>query len=153
MGYANRPGALDSDRAGEIVLSGTFLHTTDTTEIQSSESANDYLRVVVVLNDRWRVIECQNGIQWIIQRRAGRRGHGTARWDGKNYCRTKEALIRLCRASAGEIGHAALQVFASLPSTIEPGAHAVKWIARRCRVSMARARTIAEHAAIGGRSQ
>lgn len=69
MNCANRPGALDSDRAGEIVLSGTLPHTILNASVQHRESADDYHRVVAVLNDRWRVIECRDGIQWVLQRR------------------------------------------------------------------------------------
>ncbi len=70
--------------------------------------------VVAHLNERWRVIECAAGIQWILQHRAGER-HGTARWDDRSYCRTREALIRCCRASAGAIEPAACTTLAALP--------------------------------------
>jgi hypothetical protein len=33
------------------------------------ESADDYARIVAILNDRWRVIECPDRIQWILQHR------------------------------------------------------------------------------------
>jgi hypothetical protein len=72
-------------------------------------------KVVAHLNERWRVIECAAGIQWILQHRAGER-HGTARWDDRSYCRTREALIRCCRASAGEIEPAACTTLAAYPS-------------------------------------
>ena len=60
----------------------------------SREEAEDYRAVVTVLNRRWRVIECRDGIQWILQRRAGLR-HGQPRWDGRCYCRTREGLMRV----------------------------------------------------------
>ena len=152
MDGANRPGALDSDRAGEIVLDGTLPHTIRNASVQHRESADDYHRAIVVLNDRWRVIECRNGIQWILQRQAGER-HGRPRWDGGSYCRTKEALIRICRATAGAIDSAAAGVLASLPERIDlpDDNRALRWIAGHCRVSLATARTIAEHAGIDGR--
>jgi hypothetical protein len=71
-------------------------------------------KLIAHLNDRWRVVECAGGIQWILQRRAGER-HGTARWDDRSYCRTKEALIRCCRASVGEIEPGAATALATLP--------------------------------------
>ena len=54
------------------------------------------------------------GIQSILQHRAGQR-HGRARWEGRSYCRTSEALNRLSRKHAGplrpdevaQFGHAA----------------------------------------------
>ena len=67
-----------------------------------SEEADDYHALVARLNDRWRVIVCAAGIQWILQRRRGER-RGTARWEGRSYCRTGEALNRLSRRHAGAI--------------------------------------------------
>jgi hypothetical protein len=149
MESTKRPGALNSDRAGDNVLAGTLPHTISNASVQHRESADDYHRVVAVLNDGWRVIECRDGIQWILQRRAGER-HGMARWDSRSYCQTSEALNRVCRASAGAIDPAAVAVLTSLPSMIEPDGHALQWIAGHCQVSLAVARTIAEHANIGG---
>jgi hypothetical protein len=63
-------------------------------------------KVVTHLNERWRVMEYAAGTQWILEQRAGER-HGTARSDDRSYCRTREAPIRCCRASAGEIEPAA----------------------------------------------
>jgi hypothetical protein len=31
-----------------------------------NESYDDYPRVVAKLNDRWRVIECRDRVQWIL---------------------------------------------------------------------------------------
>ena len=56
----------------------------------------------VYLNTAWRVIVCRDGIQWILQRRGQERPAG-ARWEGRAYCRTREALVRLCRAYSGPI--------------------------------------------------
>jgi hypothetical protein len=53
------------------------------------ESAENYPRVVVVLDPNRRVIECSAGIQWVLQNRRGNR------WDGMSFCRTKEALLHL----------------------------------------------------------
>jgi len=155
MGYVERPGALDSDRAGEIVLGGTLPHTIRNASIQHRESANDYHRVVAILNDRWRVIECHDGIQWILQRRnAPERARGDD-WRSRSYCRTSEALNRACRASVGEIDPAAAAVLASLPERIDlpDDNRALRWVAGHCRVSLAMARTIAENAGIGGRGE
>jgi hypothetical protein len=63
-----------------------------------SEEADDYRAIVVRLNQRWRVIACSAGIQWILQRAVGER-HGRTRWASQSFCRTREALIRLSHAS------------------------------------------------------
>jgi hypothetical protein len=83
-----------------------------------SEEADDYHAVVTHLNDRWRVVVCAAGVQWILQRRAGER-HGTARWEGRNYCRTGEALNRLSRRHAGAIDPTATEILVALPERIE----------------------------------
>lgn len=49
------------------------------------ETADSYAAVVAQLNDQWRVIECRDGIQWILQRRDGQRA-GQPRWMGVRYC-------------------------------------------------------------------
>jgi len=153
MNYANRPGALDSDRAGTIVLGGTVSHTTDKTSAQHRESADDYLRVVAILNARWRVIACRDGIQWILQRRNAPETARGDDWRGRSYCRTREALIRCTCAVAGEINPAAARVLASLSERIDlpDDNRAARWVAGHCRVSLAMARIIAEHAGVGGR--
>jgi hypothetical protein len=84
---------------------------------RAAESSAEY-PTVVLLNERWRVIACPLGLQWILQRRAGKR-HGTARWDGRSYCRTRDALIRVCRASLGRIGSDAQAALDALPERID----------------------------------
>jgi hypothetical protein len=81
------------------------------------ESSDDYHRVVAILNPRHRVIICRDGIQLILQRRAGER-HGRARWDSRSYCRTREGLNRVCRELAGEIDPVAAAILAALPDYI-----------------------------------
>ena len=86
------------------------------------EETDSYPDVVARLGHDWRVIVCRDGIQWIVQRRAGKR-HGGARWEARSYCRSREGLMRLCRDFLGEhacIGTAAL---AHLPDHIEHGRH------------------------------
>jgi hypothetical protein len=81
------------------------------------ESDNNYHGVIAVLNDRWRVIVCRDGIQWTLQQRKGER-RGTARFDARSYCRTREALIRLSRTHAGKICPAAMTILEALPERI-----------------------------------
>lgn len=81
----------------------------------TSEEADDYHAVVAQLSDEWRVIVCRAGIQWILQHRAGER-HGRARWTGRSYCRTSEALNRLSRKHAGNLRPDAAAILAALPA-------------------------------------
>jgi hypothetical protein len=76
--------------------------------------------VVALLNPGWRVIACRDGVQWILQHRA--RPEVTDRldvWAGRSFCRTKEALLRVCREHAGTIDPAAQVILSALPDRIE----------------------------------
>jgi hypothetical protein len=53
------------------------------------EEAESYPRLVAVLGIGCRVIECQAGIQWVIQTKQG------SRWHCTSFCRTREAVLRL----------------------------------------------------------
>lgn len=55
-----------------------------------SEYADDYPRIVAVLDAKTRVIECADAIQWIVQRRS----ESKYPWASRSFCRTKEALLR-----------------------------------------------------------
>lgn len=86
----------------------------------AKESADTYRGVIAKLNTCWRVIVCRDGIQWILQRRDGQR-RGEARWTGWRYFRTRHAVLRACRAYAGEIDPIALAVIDRLPDWIGGG--------------------------------
>lgn len=87
---------------------------------EKNECADNYWRLVTRLNVRWRVIECRDGIQWILQHTDGER-HGRTRWTGRSYCRTRDGLIRVCRANAGEIDATATAILENLPDWIGCG--------------------------------
>ncbi len=78
-----------------------------------NEGHDDYRAVVAVLNDRWRVIACTAGIQWILQVRRGRL------WRGRSYCRSKAGLLGCVRDYCGAVDPAAMSVLALLPDWIE----------------------------------
>jgi hypothetical protein len=71
-----------------------------------------------MLNENWRVIECRDGIQWILQHRGSPKRSRKDDWRGRSYCRTSEALLRCTRYHAGEVDASALEVLASLPERI-----------------------------------
>jgi hypothetical protein len=69
------------------------------------------------LSDKLRVIECRNGLQWILQRRRSRCPNS---WRGIKYCRTKEVLMRYVHtADAAANVHtadaAAMEILCALP--------------------------------------
>lgn len=84
------------------------------------ESDENYRAVVVVLNDRWRVIACRDGMQWILQYRASSETARRVEWKGRSYCQTKKALLRDTRYHAGEVSPAAMTILEALPERIEP---------------------------------
>lgn len=88
--------------------------------MRTAESDDSYPNLVAVLNSRWRVIQCRDGIQWILQYR--NRAETVARdgWRGRSYCRTKEALIRCCDEHAGQLDPVARKTLLALPEWIEP---------------------------------
>lgn len=82
------------------------------------KSSDEYTDLVANLNDRWRVIGCRDGVQWILQYRNRRHGAETVAkdvWRGRSYCRTKEALIRVCDTHTGGINKEARDILAGLP--------------------------------------
>ena len=85
-----------------------------------AKSSDDYTDVVAILNDRWRVIACRHGVQWMLQHRNREETVAGDVWRGRSYCRTKEALIRCCDEHAGQIDPAARLTLVALPERIEP---------------------------------
>ena len=80
------------------------------------ETSDGYQRVIAILGDRWRVIECRDSIQWILQRRE----NGTAKrpWRAVGYFRTRKALIRVCGGFNREFHPGALTALDHLPEVI-----------------------------------
>ena len=81
-------------------------------DCEQDENADDRL-VIAALNDRWRVVECADGIQWILQYRGG-----PNTWRDRYFCRSREGLIQCVREHAGEIGGDALVILLRLPMWI-----------------------------------
>lgn len=64
------------------------------------ESRENY-RGELFRHGRYRVAECKDGLQWLIQRRRPRFLPGGAAWDTLAYCTTRNALLRLHRHFLG----------------------------------------------------
>ena len=67
----------------------------DITECQSHRERDDsYSKVIIQLAPRWRIIECRNALQWIIQHRSSKllnRGH----WLSVSYHTSRNKLIEV----------------------------------------------------------
>jgi len=76
-----------------------------------------YSKVILQLAPRWRIIECRNAEQWIIQKRSAEpldRG----KWTGVSYVVSRDKLIELS-ASLGLLSEPSKRaVLEALPSTI-----------------------------------
>jgi len=60
------------------------------------ETHDDY-HLVVMSHGRYRIIECRNDIQWILQKRMSRKTSSQRAWQSIGYCRTKKELVRRCK--------------------------------------------------------
>ncbi len=80
------------------------------------EEADNY-RGELFRHGKYRVAECRDGIQWLLQRQSGARTVGGARWRSLAYCTTRNALTRLYQAHSGSVA----PELAELPETINRG--------------------------------
>ena len=89
------------------------------------ERDDSYGKVVLQLASRWRIIECRNADQWIIQKRSAEpldRG----KWTGVSYVVSRDKLIELS-ASLGLLSEPSKRaVLEALPSTTRE--HALKQV-------------------------
>jgi len=88
--------------------------------MNARETADDYPHIVARLSDKWRVILCPAGIQWILQKRDTGNAPSTG-WRGVSYCVTREALVRLCGGLESPVDPSALLILAALPEHISDG--------------------------------
>jgi hypothetical protein len=73
-------------------------------------------KVIVKLAPRWRIIECRNAEQWIIQKRSAEPSH-PAPWRGVSYVVSRDKLIELS-ASLGFLSEPSKRaVLEALPSS------------------------------------
>jgi hypothetical protein len=85
--------------------------------LSTRESADDYHKVIARLSDRWRVIECRDGVQWILQYRFRSEKADKAPWVGRSYCRSRNTLLRCIREHTSGVDLAAAEVaLAFLPA-------------------------------------
>lgn len=85
------------------------------TNTDHRESSDRYRGEIYRLGG-WRVAECKDQIQWLIQHHTRRGGPDGGVWESKHYCVTREALLRLWRSFAGADG---VELLAMLPERFE----------------------------------
>jgi hypothetical protein len=69
------------------------------------ESGDDYQGEIARLGN-WRVAECGDRWQWLLQRRDPANAMAGPRWRTLGFCRSRSALIRLWRRATGDDGAA-----------------------------------------------
>ena len=77
----------------------------------------NYWGVIVVLNDRWRVIIDEQGDQFIVQKHYAESLHGDV-WRGQSYMTTKDSLIKACVRLGCLSGSNQWLLLDALPSTV-----------------------------------
>ena len=81
------------------------------------ERDDSYTKVILQLAPRWRIIECRNAEQWIIQHRSAEPLPGGV-WRSISYVVSRDKLIELS-ASLGLLSEPSKRaVLEALPSTI-----------------------------------
>jgi len=104
------PGALKAERLYKA-------HNTPRnceTQQSARETDDSYRGAIARLSATRRVVRCRDDLQWILQARDGASA-GAARWRGSAYCRTREALLRLCGASSAPVDPTAWHILEALP--------------------------------------
>ena len=80
------------------------------------ERDDNYQGVIVQLDPRWRIIECRDAIQWIIQKRSAE-PLNPGYWLGASYVTDRNKLIELS-AALGLLSEPSLRaVLEALPSS------------------------------------
>lgn len=79
------------------------------------ERDDGYRGVVARLGAGWRVVVCGDGLQWIVQRRAGDPSTSRAAWRAVSFHRERASLMRACAAFTATCEPAAVARLAMLP--------------------------------------
>ena len=90
------------------------------------ERDDNYWGVIVVLNDRFRIIVCKDAIQFILQKRSVP-SPNTGTWAGKSYSTSRSGLIAACSDRELLSDPSARQALDALPSDVR------EYIAERSR--------------------
>ena len=81
------------------------------------ERDDNYQGVIVQLDPRWRIIECRDAIQWIIQKRSAK-PLNPGYWLGASYVTDRNKLIELS-TTLGLLSEPSLRaVLEALPSSV-----------------------------------
>lgn len=80
----------------------------------TQEKSDDYYKIIIRIDEKWRVIESKEGNQWILQKAKGKYEGNTA-WKSESFCSRRKALRRWVRIKTGQQSMPILQAFRKLP--------------------------------------
>jgi len=115
VGGSISPVSLFAHKTTTEKKDGTMLKRTDATPIPEPPETTPVLslkQAPVQLNEGWRVSE--DSLQWMLQRRCSKPGQ-KAKWTGRSFCRTREALLRCVNDHCGIVDAEALKRLEALP--------------------------------------
>lgn len=119
------PGAAHTDvpeanETGEPQRANPASHPTlgRVSDPDNRERSDIYSNTIFRINDRWRVIVCPEGIQWILQKRKGYLD-GRPAWDGMSFCRSKAGMYRAIKEKVGAVSPDTEAQLAQLPDWVE----------------------------------
>ena len=81
------------------------------------ERDDNYSKVIIQLTPRWRIIECRNALQWIIQHRSSKLLN-QGNWLGVSYLTSRNKLIEVSTGLNLLSDVSMKDVLAGLPETI-----------------------------------
>ena len=94
-----------------------YIGLTPVYNVSHRERDDSYSKIIVQLAQRWRIIQCRNAEQWIIQKRSAEpldRG----KWTSTSYVVSRDKLIELS-TSLGLLSEPSKRaVLEALPSTV-----------------------------------
>lgn len=83
------------------------------------EEADEYGDVVARVNHDWRVIRCNCGLQWILQRLRRSEERVGGRWAPVAYHRSREGLKLVMTRRCGRMDHVQAAIIDQLPQWFE----------------------------------
>jgi hypothetical protein len=109
---------------GRKMLSDPSLSSPSSPSTSKREKDNNYHRVVSPLNERYRLVECKDGIQWLVQRRdKSSETLATTRWRNVSYPRCREGVFAALAWLRIEVSPAVMARLVALPDWLHK-AHA-----------------------------
>lgn len=80
----------------------------------TQEKSDNYHKIIMRIDDKWRVIECKDGIQWIIQKKKGYYENKPA-WKSISFCRSRKGLRYWVKIRTGKRSMTIAKEFRKLP--------------------------------------